>query len=71
LPRTKLRERWWQKPIKEGRFTRAHVFVFTLAVMVLVEILSSPLVRIWFGLLIMGSLLVAIFLQWSDENDEL
>jgi hypothetical protein len=42
-----------------------------LAVMVLVEILSSPLARIWFGLLIICSLLVAIFLQWNGKNDEL
>jgi hypothetical protein len=42
-----------------------------LAVMVLVEILSSPLARIWFGLLIIGSLLVAIVLQWNGKNDEL
>jgi hypothetical protein len=42
-----------------------------LAVMVLVEVLSSPPARIWFGLLIIGSLVVAIFLQWSGKNDDL
>jgi hypothetical protein len=54
-------KRWWQKPIKKENFTKAHAFILTRAIAVIVEILSSPVARIWFGLLIVGSVLVAVF----------
>jgi hypothetical protein len=63
-------KRWWQQPIKTKSFTKAHVFVITLAIAVIVEILSSPLTRIWFGLLIVGSVLVALFLHRSGRDSE-
>jgi hypothetical protein len=64
---TKRRKKWWQKPIRQGRITRLHVFVSTMAIMVLMEILSSPVARIWFGLLIVGSSLVAMFLHFREK----
>jgi hypothetical protein len=60
-------KRWWQKPIKKENFTKAHAFILTLAIAVIVEILSSPVARIWFGLLIVGSVLVAVFLHMRTE----
>jgi hypothetical protein len=38
------------------------MFVATLAIAALVEILASPVARIWLGLTIIGSLGVAAFL---------
>jgi hypothetical protein len=42
-----------------------------MAIMVPMEILSSPVARIWFGLLIVGSSLVAMFLHFSEKNGEM
>jgi hypothetical protein len=57
-----------QKP-KSGSFTKFHAFILTLAIAIIVEILSSPVARIWFGLLIIGSILVAVFLHMRTEKD--
>ena len=62
-------KRWWQKPIKKGSFTKAHALILVLAMASIVEILSSPVARIWFGLLIVGSILVAVFLHMRTEKD--
>jgi hypothetical protein len=63
-------KRWWQKPIPKGRITRAHMFVGTLAIGALVEILASPVGRIWLGLTIVGSLGVAAFLVRSRDSED-
>jgi len=62
-------KQWWQKPIKKGSFTKAHAFILTLAIAVIVEILLSPMARIWFGLVIVGSVLVAVFLHMKSQKD--
>jgi fatty acid desaturase len=68
--RASVRKRWWQKPIPEGRITRAHLFVAMLAIGALVEILSSPVTRIWLGLTIIGSLGIAAFLMHRRDADD-
>jgi hypothetical protein len=65
-----MKRRWWNKPIKEGIPLRAYGFVFTMVVAVLIAILWSPIARIWFGLFILGSVLVAVFLHLREENGE-
>jgi hypothetical protein len=62
-------KRWWQKPIKKGSFTKAHAFILTLAIAVIVEILLSPMGRISFGLVIVGSVLAAAFLHLKSPKD--
>jgi hypothetical protein len=62
-------KQWWQKPIKKGSFTKAHAFILTLVIAVIVEILSSPVARIWFGLLIVGSVVIAVLLHMRTEKD--
>jgi hypothetical protein len=62
-------KRWWHKPIKRGSFRKIHAFIFILVFAAIVEILSSPAARVWFGLLIVGSILVAVFLQVRTQRD--
>ena len=46
------------------------MFVGTLAIGALVEILASPVGRIWLGLTIVGSLGVAAFLVRSRDSED-
>ncbi len=61
-----MKRRWWNKPIKKGTPVRFYALILMMAIAVLAEILCSPIARIWFGLLILGSVLVAVLLHLRE-----
>jgi hypothetical protein len=65
-----MKRRWWNKPIKKGNPIRLYGLIFVMVIAVLVKILWSPIARIWFGSLILGSVLVAVFLHLREKNSE-
>ena len=62
------RLKWWNRPIESGNLGLLRV-TSVIVFGIVVEIMSSPMARIWFGLVIVGSVLVAIFLRWRRARD--
>jgi hypothetical protein len=67
----KRERRWWNRPISGIFATRAGGLVIGFAVAIFVEILASPAARVWFGLLIISALAIAVILRKSNKNSEL
>lgn len=55
--------RWWQ--------TRAGEGVFVIALAIVISILSSKIATLWFGMLIVSGVLVALLLRVTRRNGEL
>lgn len=62
------RLKWWNRPIESGNLGLLRV-TSVIVFGIVVEILSSPMARIWVGLVIVGSVLVAVFLRWRRDRD--
>ena len=60
---------WWRA---EGYFgQRFAIGILFMVIAVIAENLSSPVARLWFGLLILSALLVAVLLRAGRKDGEL